>query len=325
MHPRFRLLRLLADGRFHSGVELGDALGVGRAAVWKIVQGLGDLGVDVFSVPGKGYRLTQPFDPLDAEQILAALAPGRRARVATVEVHPSVPSTNGVLMEGLGHGLLSGAVCIAEHQSAGRGRRGRHWVSPYGGNLYLSIYWRFDLAPAALGPLSVAVGVAVAGALEELGARGFGLKWPNDVYWAGRKLAGILLEVSGESTGPAHVVVGVGVNAHMPRAVAAAIDQPWVDLETVLGQSVDRNRLAGAVLGHLVRVLERFAGTGFEPLREAWDRLDLTRGRRVAVSTAEGVVEGECRGLDDRGALLVDAGGRLRRFLSGEVSVRPEP
>jgi BirA family biotin operon repressor/biotin-[acetyl-CoA-carboxylase] ligase len=322
MHPRFRLLGLLADGGFHSGEALGSALDLSRAGVWKLAQGVKDLGVDLLAVPGRGYRLGNAFEPLDSERIVAGLTAEERRRLAGIEVLPTVDSTNRALAVRAAAGAPSGTACLAEHQSGGRGRRGRAWVSPYGANLYLSLLWRFQLAPAALGPLSVAVGVMVNEALADLGAAGVGLKWPNDVLWRGRKLAGVLIEVAGEATGPAQVVIGVGVNAHMPPAAGEGIEQPWVDLRTVLGRPVDRNLLAARVLARLAAGLERFSREGFAPFREAWDRLDLACGRPVTVVTGDGSVAGRCLGLDDSGALLVETGGRAGRFLSGEVSLR---
>lgn len=322
MHPRFQLLRLLADGRFHSGRALGDALGLSRGSVWNLARELDGLGVEVFAVRGKGYQLTRAFEPLDADRMLVELPLEARSLLADLEVHPSVDSTNRVLHQRADQGAPSGTVCLAEHQSQGRGRRGRGWVSPYGANLYASLLWRFDQAPAALGPLSVAVGVMIAEALEALGAQGCGLKWPNDVLWSGGKLAGVLIEMTGEATGPAQAVVGVGLNVAMPDGAGAEIDQPWVDLSTVLGRPVDRNVVASAVLARLLSGLERFAREGFAPLRASWDRLDVARGRPVRVASGAGVLEGECLGLDTDGALLVASGGRVQRCLSGEVSVR---
>jgi BirA family biotin operon repressor/biotin-[acetyl-CoA-carboxylase] ligase len=322
MHPRFQLLRLLADGRFHSGEALGAALGVGRSAVWKAARELPALGVEVHAVPGKGYRLAAAFEPLDGERIRAAMRaePGRL--LAGLEVHPSLESTNRYLAQQASKAIPSGTVCLAEHQSRGRGRRGRGWVSPFGANLYASVLWRFGVAPAALGPLSVAVGVAVAEALADVGAQGLGLKWPNDVYWEGRKLAGILIELSGEATGPAVVVAGIGVNANMPPAAGRGIDQPWVDLQTVLGRTVDRNLLATRLLERLLHRLDAFAREGFAPVRPLWERLDLARGREVVVLDGDVALAGECLGIDETGALLVRTGGSTRRCLSGEVSLR---
>ena len=323
MHPRFRLLRLLADGQFHSGEALGDALDLSRAGVWKLVQSLADLGVAVSAVPGRGYRLEQAFEPLDGERILSGIDRGARERLGQVEVLPTVDSTNRFLKTLGASGVRSGTVCLAEHQSAGRGRRGRMWVSPFGAALYLSMLWRFPLAPAALGPLSVAVGVLVAEALEDLGVEGCGLKWPNDLLWRRRKLAGVLTEVAGEATGPAQVVIGLGVNVHLPPAAGDAIDQPWVDLSTILGgRPVDRNVLASRLLERLSIGLDRFSREGFAPFRGAWDRLDLARGYPVVVTLGEGKVAGTCLGLDDSGALLVESQGQTGRYLSGEVSLR---
>ncbi len=325
MLQRYRLLHLLADGRFHSGEELGAALGVGRGAVWKVVHTLEDLELDVFAVPGRGYRLARPIGLLDRGAILEAMDPEARALVGGLDIHPTVDSTNRLLMERRAAGLASGFVCLAEHQSAGRGRRGRAWVSPFGANLYLSVLWRFELGPEALAALSLVVGVCIAETLRREGVTGVGLKWPNDVYWEGRKLAGILLEMSGESSGYCDVVVGVGINVNMPRAAGGAIDQPWVDLGTIGGRPLDRNRLAAGVLDRLLPGLTTFAMEGFEPFRVLWNELDIVSGRPVAVLTPHGTVCGTATGVDAGGALLLESDGRVQRYISGEVSLRPEP
>jgi BirA family biotin operon repressor/biotin-[acetyl-CoA-carboxylase] ligase len=322
MHQRYRLLRLLADGRFHSGEALGGTLGVGRSAVWKVVRSLDALGIQVYAVPGRGYRLADPLDLLDQGRILEAMGPAVRRRIGGLDIHPSVDSTNRVLAQRAAQGLPSGFVCIAEHQSAGRGRRGRPWVSPFGANIYLSLLWRFDVPPQSLAGLSLVAGVGVVRALADAGARGVGLKWPNDVLWSGRKLAGILLEMSGEAAGPYDVVVGVGLNVNMPRDAATAIDQPWVDLATVCAGTQNRNLVAGRLLHHLVNVFEDVAERGLASLLAEWKGLDVARGRPVMITTARDTVAGTALGLDEAGALLLRVGGKTRRFHSGEVSLR---
>jgi len=322
MHQRYRLLRLLADGRFHSGEGLGTALGIGRSAVWKLVRSLEGLGVDVFAVAGKGYRLAHPLDLLDRERILSAVDGSTRKLVSGVEVLPSIDSTNRFLMERIDRGLPPGSACLAEHQQAGRGRRGRAWISPFGANIYLSVSWRFDTSPDSLGGAGLAAGVAVARALHAVGITGFGLKWPNDVLWEGRKLAGILLEMKGESTGPYDVVVGIGLNVRMPPGAQASIDQPWVDIASIAGGPQDRNRIAGLLLKNLVQGLADFSGNGLEPFLAEWSRLDLVQGRAVSLSTGLGPVSGTAMGLDRDGALLLRVDGETRRYVSGEVSLR---
>lgn len=323
MDSRRQLIETLADGRFHSGRELGEALGVGRAMVWKQLRAAReDLGLQVHGVAGKGYRLAFPVALLSAEGIREALAPRVRGRVADVRVALSVDSTNRRLLEAARAGAPGASVLAAEHQSGGRGRRGRRWSSPFGHNLYLSLLWRCARLEAPVAAASIAAGVAAARALEGMGLRGVGLKWPNDLHAGAGKLAGILLEMGGEPAGPCHLVVGVGVNVNMTRATAPPIDQPWTSLRELCGEPLDRSRLAGALVTELVLALEAFAHQGLAAVLGDWERLDLTRGRSLGVHTAAGVVEGTGRGIDESGALRVATAAGLRVFHSGEVSVR---
>lgn len=321
------LLRILSDGRFHSGEALGKSLGVGRAAVWKCLHGLREAGLQIHSVPGRGYRLGEALELLSAETIQRALPPATRARLGPLALHYEIDSTNSELLRGAGS-LPSGAVCLAEAQRAGRGRHGRRWVSPCARNLYLSLLWRFPRGPDALAGLALTVGLAVLRALEDVGVRGAAVKWPNDVIWRGAKLAGALIELSGESGGASCVVIGVGINVAMPRALAEdAIGQAWVDAATAAGNPVSRNRLAAAVLYRLVETLERFESGGLAAFMEEWRGRDALYGRTVAILDARGdEVTGIARGIDAGGALLVEhRDGELRRYLSGDVSVRPRP
>ena len=323
MHQRYRLLRLMADGRFHSGEALGAALGIGRSAVWKLVRSLERLGMEVCALRGKGYRLAYPIDLLERARVLEFVNEEQRGLLSGLDIHASLESTNRFLMERTDKGLSSGFVCLAEHQSSGRGRRGRSWISPFGANLSLSIYWRFDIAGQALSGLSLAAGVAVARVLSAEGVAGIGLKWPNDVLWDRRKLAGILMEISGESTGACNVVVGVGLNVNMPPKAGETIDQPWVDLRTVTGQTYDRNVLAGRLIQELITVFTEFASRGLnERLLADWERFDVVRDRPISLLTGQGEVTGTAVGLDETGALLVSVDGKTQRFFSGEVSLR---
>ncbi len=313
----------MADGRFHSGETLGVALGVGRSAVWKVVKSLEELGLEVFAVPGRGYRLAYPIDFLERDRILNAMDSGPRRLVGGLDIHAELESTNQFLLERAPKGLASGFACLAEHQSGGRGRRGRVWVSPFGANIYLSLYWRFEAAPQVLGGLSLAAGVAVSRALQAVGLTDIGLKWPNDVLWERRKLAGILVEMVGESMGPCHVVTGVGLNVNMPRTVGRQIDQPWVDVRSATGRTHDRNLLAARLIQELVTAFPAFASEGLSAhlLRE-WERLDVIKGRTVSLRSGQGEVIGTALGLDESASLLVSVNGKTQRFFSGEVSLR---
>lgn len=315
------LLTILADGHFHSGESLGQSLGISRAAVWKHLQALKGRGIEIHSVPGKGYRLTDSIELLSEPQIRAALSPLARARLRGLELCQRIDSTNSELRRRAAD-LPSGVVCLAEEQSAGRGRHNRAWSSPYARNLYLSLLWRFDAGPDALSGLSLAVGVAVLRALVQMGASGIGLKWPNDLLWRGAKCAGILIEMSGESCGNCSVVIGIGVNVDMPEELGAAIDQPWIDLKTICERRVSRNRLAGAIISQLIEVLDEFEAAGIAPLMEEWRQRDVVCGEPVVIATAHGEEAGIARGIDPSGALLVEGGNGIKRYRSGDVSLR---
>lgn len=322
MSLRYDALKILSDGGFHSGTRLGGALGVSRTAVWKHLRALGELGLDIYAVPGKGYRLAQPVELLDARTITSAMDTDARALLGGIEVHPRLDSTNTHLMKQAAAGLASGHACLAEYQEAGRGRRGRNWVSPFGANIYLSILWRFTLDPTQLGGLSLAVGVALARALRAAGVDGLGLKWPNDVLWQGRKLAGILLEMSGESFGASSVVVGLGVNCRMPKAAGAHITQAWTDLEEILGRRLSRNTLAASLLSEVLPVLRDYQTQGLAPFLDEWQRHDAMRGKTVNLQLPNQSITGIAAGVDRDGALLLTRDGATQRYLAGEISIR---
>lgn len=317
------IVRLLADGQCHSGEALAAHLGVSRAAVWKSLRKTSEgLGLNIQAVRGQGYRLNTPLELLDPERILAALGP--ETPIARLEIHDDIDSTNAQLMREAAEGAPSGTLCLAERQSAGRGRLGRNWVSPFGANLYLSLLWRFPFGLVGMGGLSLAAGAAVAETLRAAGAQDIGLKWPNDVLWHRRKLAGLLLEVAGEAHGPAHVVVGVGVNTHLEPDQGAAIDRPWTDLDHALGHGAySRNALAAGVAAALVSAMERFARDGLPPFLEEWERYDLYRGEQVQVQWGSETIRGIHLGLDPHGALRLDTADGIRSFQAGEVSLRP--
>jgi biotin operon repressor BirA-like protein len=195
MQTETDLIRTLADGRFHSGEELGRLLGVSRAAVWKRLQQIRDaFGIEVDAVKGRGYRFREPLDLLDETDIRHHLAESGVESPGQLYLHASIDSTNSWLMAKGAAGEPSGAVCLAEQQLSGRGRRGRHWVSPYGRNIYLSLLWRFDMTPMQVAGLSLAAAVGVLRTLQAFDCQDAGLKWPNDILWQERKLAGLLLD-----------------------------------------------------------------------------------------------------------------------------------
>ncbi|MEJ2566690.1 MAG: bifunctional biotin--[acetyl-CoA-carboxylase] ligase/biotin operon repressor BirA [Gammaproteobacteria bacterium] len=316
MSLRFNILETLGDGHFHSGAELGR-----RTAVWKHLQALGDLGLDIFAVTGKGYRLAHPLELLRENDIHAALRDDSRPLLAGLELHAHLDSTNTHLSRQAAN-LPSGYACLAEYQSTGKGRRGRTWVSPYAGSVYLSLLWRFTVSPTVLSGLGLVSGVAVARALRQAGLHDIGLKWPNDVIWQGRKLAGTLLEMTGESYGPVNVVIGIGLNVRMSAAAGKQIDQAWVDVETALGSSVSRNTLAGLLLHHLLLALQDFQARGLAPFLREWQQWDIVTGKEVRLQLPHETLTGIAKGIDHNGALLLQSRGTINSYLAGEVSVR---
>ena len=313
------LFRLLARGGFHSGPELARELGVSRAAVWKLKGALEAMGVGIHSVRGRGYRIDPPLELLDRERLLRH-APGLGGW--DLRMYTETDSTHDRLWAGLEQGdIRSGCACLAEYQTAGRGRRGRRWHSPPGRNLYLSLYWRFDQDPSALTGLSLALGLAVARSLESLGLRDIGLKWPNDLQVRGRKLAGLLVELRGQSGGPVDVVAGLGLNYGMEPSTV--IDQPWTDLHQCMsGEIPGRNECAGVLLQALAESLSGYEPGRFPEVREAWERFDVLNHRSVSVQGPRDEIRGIARGLAEDGALRVEVDGRVRCFSSGEVRVR---
>ncbi|MET0025597.1 MAG: bifunctional biotin--[acetyl-CoA-carboxylase] ligase/biotin operon repressor BirA [Sedimenticola sp.] len=326
MDTRFEIIRLLSDGHFHSGEELAERFGVSRAAIWKHLTHIRDrMDIKLFAVKGRGYRLAEPLELLNESLIRSGLSDQAQGLLDRLEIHDQIDSTNSYLMEKQAEkDSASGHVCIAEQQTSGRGRRGREWVSPYGSNIYLSIGWHYGLGLADLSGLSLAAGIAVARSLEAVGIEEVGLKWPNDVLWQDRKLAGLLLEVSGEHTGPSRVVMGLGLNTRMSEVQGKEIDQPWIDLASLPGGSgVSRNRLISTLLENLLSTLSRFEYDGLDPEIEEWRRLDLYHGKPVALQMGKRRIEGVHKGIDAAGALLLESEGQTRPYHGGEVSLRP--
>jgi BirA family biotin operon repressor/biotin-[acetyl-CoA-carboxylase] ligase len=322
-HPL--LLVLLADGRLRSGEWLAKELEVSRAAVWKGVERLRALGVEVQALPRRGYRLANPVELLQAQRIGAELQAGRKARLRKLELLFEVDSTNSRL---LGQpppppGLAD--VCTSELQHAGRGRRGRRWIAPFGAGLALSVAWTFTEGAGTLAALSLSVGVAISRALARAGAAGVTLKWPNDIWFEDRKMGGVLIELKAEAGGSAHVVIGLGLNVVLTTAARREIEAGGVRAASVAdacSEAPSRNLVCGAILDELLSMLSEFEREGFAAFRDAWLALDALRGRPARVLLDREVISGTACGVDQEGALLLDTGQQVRRFVSGEASLR---
>jgi BirA family biotin operon repressor/biotin-[acetyl-CoA-carboxylase] ligase len=321
------LLRALADGRVHSGEDLARALRVTRAAVWKSIPKLAEWGLEVAAVPGVGYRLARPVDLLEAATLRAALTPRAAERVTRLDVFTEVDSTNRYLLSRPAPSVGELAVCIAEVQRAGRGRRGRRWTVPLGGGLCLSAAWQFAGAPDDLSALTLAVGVVARRAVAAVAGIEIALKWPNDLVFDERKLGGVLLELHGEAQGGCHVVAGIGVNVALPpESLRRLSDWPKgaIDLATATGGAPPaRIALAAGLIDGIAELFAGYAAAGFAPYRADWRTADFLKGRKVTLSDVAGERSGTALGIEADGALVIEtAGGARHRVISGDVSVR---
>lgn len=311
-----KLVALVADGEFHSGEQLGEALGMSRAAINKHIQTLKSWGLDVYTVTGKGYSLPEPIQLLDEEIILSLL------HQPNLAVIPVIDSTNQYLLDRMDQ-LPSGYACIAEYQQAGRGRRGRKWFSPFGSNLYMSMYWRLDQGPAAAMGLSLVIGIIMAEVIQSLGAPDVRVKWPNDLYLNDRKLAGILVELTGKTGDAAQIVIGAGVNLLMRSEGTAEINQDWINLQEA-GVDIDRNELAAKLINSLREALPIFERDGLAPFVSRWEALDNFINRPVKLLIGDREVHGIARGIDKQGGLLLEQNGVIKSWVGGEISLRPD-
>ncbi len=309
-----KLIALLANGEFHSGEQLGETLGMSRAAINKHIQTLRDWGVDVFTVPGKGYSLPEPIQLLNAKQILGQLDGG------SVAVLPVIDSTNQYLLDRIGE-LKSGDACIAEYQQAVPWSPGRKWFSPFGANLYLSMFWRLEQGPAAAIGLSLVIGIVMAEVLRKLGADKVRVKWPNDLYLQDRKLAGILVELTGKTGDAAQIVIGAGINMAMRRVEESVVNQGWITLQEA-GINLDRNTLATMLIRELRAALELFEQEGLAPYLSRWEKLDNFINRPVKLIIGDKEIFGISRGIDKQGALLLEQDGIIKPWMGGEISLR---
>jgi len=321
-----RVFAALCDGRFHSGEQLARSLGVSRSAIWKAAGALRELGATLHAVRNRGYRLAGASEPLDAAKIRAALARDVRDHVRSVEATWSTASTNSVLLARANPPAAMSEVFLTEYQTAGRGRRGRAWLASPGGAICLSLSWTFREVPRDLGALSLVIGVCALRALRELGVAGAGLKWPNDLLHGERKLGGVLIELRAESSGPACVVIGIGLNMALGAALLEKISETGMaatDLASAGLAQASRNSVAAALVSACLRGLRAFEREGLTPFIEEWRTADALRGRPVDVTAGDGVAHGLARGVDVHGALLVETPQGVRRFISGDVTVRP--
>lgn len=316
------LISRLADGHFHSGETLAEEMGISRAAVWKRIKTLAAYGLDVYSVNGKGHRLSRSIELLDAGVIKASMSADIGPRINDLKVLPVVDSTNLYLYQLLNDRKIHAVVVLAEFQQSGKGRRGNEWLSPYASGICLSLGWHFHSTPASYTALSLATGVAVCRSLQRIGINQVGLKWPNDIISDGKKLGGILLESRSETAGCSDVVIGIGINVNLSEQTMLSILQPVTDISRISQQSISRNALTAILIEELLNMLEDYQAEGFASCIEEWRQLDALRGKQAELILPNSTLSGEILGIDENGLLLMSIDGETRSFSSGELSVR---
>ncbi|MCO6547317.1 MULTISPECIES: bifunctional biotin--[acetyl-CoA-carboxylase] ligase/biotin operon repressor BirA [Gilliamella] len=308
-----KLIEILADGQFHSGEELATIFGITRAGINKYIKQLREWGIELTSIQGKGYCLAAPLNLLNKTKINQHYQSNSRC-----EILPIIDSTNQYLLDRIDQ-LTSGDCCVAEFQSKARGRRGRKWFSPFGTNLYFSMYWRLEQGVAAAMGLSLVVGIVIADTLRALSGQDIKVKWPNDLYLNDQKLAGILVELAGKTGDCAHVVIGVGVNLTMTNPDTNIVNQKWANLG-----NVDRNLLVAQVAKTLKSQLIEFEKHGLVPFINDWNRLDNFVNRPVKLLIGDNIIRGIAKGINDQGALLLEQNGKIEAHIGGEISLRSD-
>lgn len=326
MQIAYEVLRILSDGKFHSGTILAQSLKVSRSSIWKGISYLRKLEVDIQAVSGRGYRWVSPSELLSKKEIMAKLTQEAHAFFSRIDVLNVITSTNDYLIQRLPT-ISCGTVCTTEAQTAGKGRMGRTWRSPFGTNIYLSLYWRFPCKLHELSGLSLVVGLAILESLKEIAPipAELGIKWPNDIWYKGAKLCGILIESIGKTTGAqppyTDVVIGIGMNVNMMAKDASNV---MIDLRRIFGFIPSRNHVIASMLNALACALNRFQQRGFIDFTKEWAQYDLLAGKIVTLSSEHQAQTGVAQGVNERGELCVKVGSTLKAVRYGDISVRPE-
>lgn len=317
----FPILKLLADGKFHSGEAIAQHFNISRASVWNALQHAEQLGIEVFSVRGRGYKLPHALTFLEEQTVLNALK--ALGHTFKLEIHDHIESTNTYLMR-KAHGESDHAACVAAHlQTQGRGRRGRNWQAGLGASLTFSLLWRFQVGASALSGLSLAVGLALVRTLHSMHIKQAQLKWPNDILINREKVAGILIELQGDMEGPSTAVIGIGINLRLPDDIKKRIDQPVTDLASASAQAIDPNALLSALLVQLADALKEFEQNGLMNLSAQWTKHHAYHLQQVRMLMPDGrELNGAVQGITEDGTLLVQTENGLQKFISGEISLR---
>ncbi|MCH9047631.1 MAG: bifunctional biotin--[acetyl-CoA-carboxylase] ligase/biotin operon repressor BirA [Proteobacteria bacterium] len=324
MQNRVKLLRLLADSKLYSGEELGRALGVSRAAIWKMINSLSHYGLTIVAMKGKGYRLSRSIEFLDKQLLLSRMRSPAVKILNKLEIFEEIDSTNKYLLESPEISDKHASVILAEYQTQGRGRRGNSWISPFGSGISLSIAWHFEQPVESLTCLSLAAGSAVIRVLTTMGFDGVGLKWPNDIFFQEKKLGGLLIEMKGETAGPCDVVIGLGLNFAFPLGFEGNIEQHWTDLLSIKDPTPSRNHIAAELISEVMLLLDSYVNIKAEDIINEWQQYDCMRGKKAKLKLQGKNIHGLIMGIDNDGSLLMSVDNRIQKYTAGEISLRME-
>ena len=321
----FPVLNILSDGKFHSGEAIAKHFKVSRVSIWQAIAEAEKLGVEIFSVRGKGYSLSHPVQFIDEVKVKKAI--GEMASWFNIKVFDVLDSTNNFLMQEAPKGYPHASCVVANIQTSGKGRRGRQWQSSLGENLTFSFLWRFTKGAAALSGLSLAVGTSLIRSLKKINVNQALLKWPNDILVKDdegyKKLAGILIELQGDMDGQCAAIIGIGINLKLSKNQLAKIDQPAIGINQCIDNEVDTNEFLGIIIKDLTEVSAKFESNNFEYFKDEWQSYDAFQDQFISISLGDGgIISGKEHGVNDMGALEVITEDGIKTFSSGEVSIR---
>lgn len=338
----YKILQILSDYNYHSGENLAKVFNTTRAAICKRVSKINNFlsqcsDLYINTLVGKGYCLNKVFDYLDLDYISQNIL----NKNINLKFFPSIDSTNNFL---LSNKLDSDKynIVISEHQSAGRGRmslftsnnisennKKKYWYSPFGNNIYLSIGCYYTGVQYGLLGLSLIIGIIIAEVLEDIfktldiNPVNIGLKWPNDVYINNKKIAGILTEIQGDPNGSCKLIIGMGINIYHNKNNNDNIDQPWIALDQVIDNNLNRNIIIAKIIDKFVNYYQDFIQTGLNKFIEKWQKYDILAGKFIElINNNTDRKTGLALGIDNQGALLVNISGVNQVFHSGEISVK---
>lgn len=320
----FSILRLLSDGNFHSGVSIAEQLQCSRATISNTLKNIDTFGIDIAKLRGRGYRWCNPILWLNPDSILGYTS--INPNYFDLKVFDSVDSTNNCLLSNFENRQINNDcifVVAAELQTNGRGRLGRTWHTGLGDSLTFSLRWSFEQEVSALSGLSLVIGIAIVRVLKSFSIDNVNLKWPNDILFDHRKLAGVLIELRGEILGPSHAVIGIGINFNLSEIVKSSIEQKITDLSLVTGKCLNRNLVLGALLSELRNILIDFGKYGFAYFKNEWAGYHAYEGEAILLTLPDdSVIEGVVDGVNDDGSICLITASGENSYNVGDISIR---